>query len=108
MHLRDHELRGLRVETTAGEYIGRLIGFVFDTDGCVVSQFRVRPPGILPLFDASRELLIHVSQVVSVDEQRMVVRSGGARADDGERRTHAAPSPQPIASSVTATITTES
>lgn len=100
MRLSDDELRGLRVETTAGEHVGRVIGFVMDTDGGTIVQYRVRPPGLLAvLFPGIRELLIHQSQVVSIDANRMVVESGHiTERTGGRRRRHPAPSiaPQPL------------
>lgn len=103
MRLSDDELRGLRVETTAGEYVGRVIGFVMDTDGAAIVQYRVRPPGLLAvLFPGIRELLIHQSQVVSLDANRMVVESGHTPERAGGRRRRAltpSPHPQPLNSS---------
>lgn len=97
MRLRDDDLIGLRVETTTGEHIGRIIGFVLDTQGGVVVQYRVRPPGFLAtLFPTARELLVHQAQVVSIDANRMVVESGHTlERSGGKRRRALAPSPQP-------------
>lgn len=80
MHLRDDELRGLRVETTDGDVVGRLVGFVVDTDGCAIAQFRVRPLGLLAYFSPSRELLVSAANVVSLDDRRMVIVSGSVSA----------------------------
>lgn len=102
MRLRDDDLIGLRVETTTGEHVGRVIGFVMDTDGAAIVQYRVRPPGLLAaLFPGIRELLIHQAQVVSLDAQRMVVESGHTPERAGGRRRRAlTPSPhtQPMTS----------
>ncbi|MBI4434283.1 PRC-barrel domain-containing protein [Candidatus Uhrbacteria bacterium] len=108
MRLSDDQLRSLPVETTAGEYVGRITGFVVDTQGGVVVQYRVRPPGILATLLSSRELLINQSQVVSIDANRMVVESGHtperspaversftAGRSGGRRRRALAPSPHP-------------
>jgi sporulation protein YlmC with PRC-barrel domain len=97
MRLRDDDLIGLRVETTAGEHVGRVIGFVMDTDGGMIVQYRVRPPGLLAaLLPGIRELLIHSSQVVSIDTQRMIVESGQtSERAGGRRRRTLAPSPHP-------------
>lgn len=97
MRLRDDDLIGLRVESTDGEHVGRVIGFVMDTDGGLIVQYRVRPPGLLAaLFPGVRELLIHQAQVVSLDAQRMIVESGQTtERTGGRRRRHPAPSIAP-------------
>ncbi len=99
MRLSDDQLRGLPVETRTGEYVGRVVGFVMDTQGGVVVQYRVRPSGLLALLSASRELLVHQSQVVSIDANRMVVESGHTpERSGGRRRRRSTPSmaPQPL------------
>lgn len=101
MRLTDEQLVGLRVETTTGERVGTIVGLVMDTDGGVIVQYRVRPPGALAMFLGSRELLIHQSQVVSFDAKRMVVQSGVGRSSNGGRRRRSlspSPQPQPLAS----------
>ena len=101
MQLRDDELMGIRVESTSGRRVGKLVGFVMDSESGIVVQFRVRPSGILStLVPGIRELLIGRSQVVSIDTHRMLVRDGVTSDAGGGRRKRSAPSmaPQPLSS----------
>lgn len=101
MLLRDDELDGLLVETTAGQRVGRVVGFVVDGESGFVTQYRVRPPGILAtLVPSSRELLIAHSQVVSLSTERMVVEGSGTSVRSEARRHRSVPSPQPSVSTV--------
>lgn len=100
MRLRDDELIGIRVETVSGQSVGRLIGFVVDSETGFIAQYRVRPRGIIAAcFPGLRELLIAHEQVVSIGAKRMVVRDGAAGAVGGGRRVRIVPSmsPQPLA-----------
>lgn len=100
-HLRDDELIGLSVETTTSENIGRVAGFVFDAESGVVVQYRIRPPGVIAALLESREFLIHHTQVVSVDRQRMIVQSGAVGSSGRRQRRAFVPleRPQPATSS---------
>jgi sporulation protein YlmC with PRC-barrel domain len=73
MRLSDAELRKLPVVTVAGERLGRVAGLVVDTMTHGVVQYLVDrsrlPVGLLP-----PKLTIHSSQVVSLDDEKMVVK----------------------------------
>ncbi|MBN1584760.1 PRC-barrel domain-containing protein [Candidatus Uhrbacteria bacterium] len=73
MRLSDSAVRKLAVVTETGDPIGRVRGMVIDTDSHQVIQYLVTRnrslPSLLP-----GDLLIHFSQVVSMDDRRMVVR----------------------------------
>jgi uncharacterized protein YrrD len=73
MRIIDKELRGIPVETRKGERIGKLAGFVVDVDEHAVVQYVVNKTrwlsAILP-----GELLVHPSQVISINDERMVVK----------------------------------
>ncbi|MDO8622244.1 MAG: PRC-barrel domain-containing protein [bacterium] len=101
MHLRDDELIGLRVESTSGRRVGKLVGFVLDCESGIVVQYRVRPAGLLTsLVPGIRELLIGRSQVVSIDAHRMLVQDS-ATSDVGRgqrKRPVPSMSPQPLSS----------
>jgi len=73
MRLRDKEIRGLPVVTTDGEKIGKLAGFVVDTETHAVVQYVVTKSRLLSAL-LPKELLVHPSQVVSVDDEKMVVK----------------------------------
>ena len=101
MRLRDDDLIGIRVETSAGRHIGTLAGFVVDVETGFIIQYRVRPKGIIAAcFPSMRELLIAHEQVVSVDARRMVVRDGvdGVSGDGRRARVVPSMSPQPLSS----------
>lgn len=99
MRFRDDELLGLRVETSAGRRVGRLVGFVIDAETGFVVQYRVRPKGIIAvLVPGTRELLIAHDQVVSIDARRMVVYEGIGGSEGGRRRRIPAMSPAPLSS----------
>jgi len=101
MQLRDDDLIGIRVEGTSGRRVGRLVGFVIDSESGIVIQYRVRPPGFLAgMVPGIRELLVSRDQVVSIDMKRMLVQDGAVRDAGGGRRKRPAPAmaPQPLAS----------
>ncbi|MDO8599571.1 MAG: PRC-barrel domain-containing protein [bacterium] len=101
MRLRDDEFLGIRVETSTGRHVGKLVGFVIDTETGFVMQYRVRPKGIIAAcVPNARELLIAHDQVVSMDARRMVVRDGAAGDTGSMQRKRMAPSmsPQPLSS----------
>ena len=101
MRVSDDQLRDLPVETSTGRRIGKLVGFVIDTETGFVVQYRVRPKGILAAcVPSARELLIAHDQVVSLDARRMVVHEDAASGTSGRQRgrmAHAM-SPQPLSS----------
>lgn len=99
MRLRDDELLGLRVETSTGRYVGRLVGFVVDTETGFIAQYRVRPRGVIAAcFPGMRELLIARDQVVSMDARRMIIHDGATGDAANRRQKHMAPAmnPQPL------------
>ena len=101
MRLRDDELLGLRVESTTGAYVGRVAGFVMDTESGIITQFRVRPKGIVAAcFPGLHELLVGREQIISIDAKRMVVRdgTGSASARGGRKRMVPGMRPQPLTS----------
>jgi sporulation protein YlmC with PRC-barrel domain len=73
MRFSDKELRGLPVVTKSGDKIGKLIGFVIDGDNHAVVQYVVAKSRLLSAF-LPKELLIHPAQVISIDEEKMVVK----------------------------------
>ena len=106
MLLRDDELMGLRVETTTGMRVGRVMGFVMELETNTVIQYRVRPRSFLAaILPGMRELLIHQRQVVSMDAHRMIIQEAGTSAPiGGGRKRVLAPieRPQAVATAVPA------
>jgi len=74
MRLRDSDIRGLPVVTETGDSVGKVKGLVVDIDSHQVIQYLVSRSRTLSAL-LPEELLVHFSQVVSVDEGRMTVRA---------------------------------
>lgn len=73
MLFRSANLRGIPVVTKkSGEKLGKLAGFVIDADTHAVEQYVVSKSRLLSAL-LPDDLLIHRSQVVSLDDERMVV-----------------------------------
>ncbi len=66
-------MRGLPVVTGAGEKIGKLAGFVVDSDDHAVVQYVVTKSRSLSAL-LPKELLVHPAQVISIDDEKMVVK----------------------------------
>ena len=73
MRLSDKELRGLPVVTKEGDKVGKLTGFIIDADAHAVVQYVVARSRTLSAL-LPKELLVHPSQVVSIDDEKMVVK----------------------------------
>lgn len=73
MRYRDSQLVGVPVYAEAGGHLGRLVGFVIDADTHEIIQYAVRKSGAIEKL-LPKELLVHRNQVVSVSEEKMVVR----------------------------------
>ncbi len=72
MRMRDAELRGLPVVTERGEKVGKIAAVVIDIDVHAVVHYVVAKSRLLSAL-LPDDLLIAPAQVVSVDEERMVV-----------------------------------
>jgi sporulation protein YlmC with PRC-barrel domain len=79
MRFHDKDLRGIVVVTEGGETLGKLIGFIIDADLHAVVQYAVARSKLLSAL-LPDEILVHHSQVVSVDGERMVVKDEVAEA----------------------------
>ena len=65
-------LKNLPVETESGEQIGRLSGFDLSSDGQDIKNYRVKASGMIKAL-LNRELLIGREQVVSINDERLIV-----------------------------------
>lgn len=72
MRMRDAELRGLPVVTERGEKVGKVAAIVLDIERHEVVHYVVAKSRLLSAL-LPDDLLIAPAQVVSVDEERMVV-----------------------------------
>jgi sporulation protein YlmC with PRC-barrel domain len=72
MRYRDSQLVGVPVHTQSGRHVGRLIGFIVESDTHEIIQYAVKKSGTIELL-IPKELLVNRSQVVSLSEEKMVV-----------------------------------
>ena len=68
------QLVGLDVQDEKKRKLGKVQAFTVDADSFVVQQLNVRRPLFKSLNDT--ELLIHRSQIVEIDNQKVTVKSG--------------------------------
>ena len=80
MRFRDKDLRNLPVVTREGDRIGKLSALVVDTESHAVVQYVVVRSRLLPAL-LPQELLVHPSQVISIDEDKMVVKGEFVQAE---------------------------
>ncbi|MFA6604017.1 MAG: PRC-barrel domain-containing protein [Patescibacteria group bacterium] len=73
MRLRDNELRGLPVFSRDGSRIGKLKALVIDSESHTVAQYVVAKSRSLSAL-LPQELLVHPTQVISLDDEKMVVK----------------------------------
>jgi sporulation protein YlmC with PRC-barrel domain len=66
------QMRKIKVETQSGQFLGRLADFELETDSGTVEKYYVKSKNLINgLFED--KLLINKSQIISFDEERMVV-----------------------------------
>lgn len=94
MRFRDKELRGLPVVTRAGVKVGKIAGIIIDADAHSVAQYVVRRMRLILPF-LPQELLVHPSQVVSLDREKMVVSDGAVVEAADVRATAPSPASSP-------------
>jgi sporulation protein YlmC with PRC-barrel domain len=76
MRMRDDQVRGLPAFTESGERVGTVQGLVLDVGSQEVVQYAITRTRTLRA-PFSRELLVSRTQVVSIDETKMVIENGG-------------------------------
>lgn len=85
--MNDSSIRGLPVVTETGDPVGKVTGMVIDIDSHQVIQYLVSKSRLLPAL-LPEELMIHYSQVISVNEDKMVVRGGLTEIEAAARSFH--------------------
>src|SRR3989338_9030915 len=73
MRYLDKAIRGVPVVTERGEKVGKLAGFVLDAAAHAVVQYVVAKSRLLSAL-LPHDLLVAPDQVVSLDDERMVIR----------------------------------
>lgn len=85
MRYRDSQLTGVPVYTQSGKHVGRLVGFVVESDTHEVIQYAVKKSGTFELL-LPKEFLVNRSQVISVSEEKMVVEDATVIEKAGARK----------------------
>ncbi|MFC1702864.1 PRC-barrel domain-containing protein [Patescibacteria group bacterium] len=83
MRYRDKELRNVPVETRSGTILGKLSGYVMDSESHEVVQFIVKKAHPLAKILPS-ELLVHSDQVISIGPDKIVVDDAVETASERE------------------------
>ena len=82
--LDDKILLKLPVETKSGAALGRVAGFEFDVETHAIVRYRVRPRGLAAGM-LKKPLLVAREQVLSVDDEKMVVDDNVEKAMELEK-----------------------
>lgn len=83
MRYRDKELRNVPVETKSGTVLGKLSGYVMDSGSHKVIQYVVKKAHPLAKILPS-ELFVHSDQVISIEQDRIVVDDAVETASEKE------------------------
>ena len=84
MRILDSDLRGLSVVTETGDPVGKISGFMFDIDTHSIIHYVVSKSRLLSAL-LPDELIVHHSQVISVDEEKMVIKGGLTEVEERAR-----------------------
>lgn len=85
MAILDHKtLLRLPVETKSGAALGRVAGFEFDVETHGIVRYRVRPRGLAAGM-LKKPLLVAREQVLSIDDEKMVVDDNVEKAMELEK-----------------------
>ena len=74
MFVQYKKLIGLDVETRSGELLGRVVGFVINTDVHEIEQYEVVPSLIKKFL--GKTFLINRKQVVEIKKNKIIVEDG--------------------------------
>jgi sporulation protein YlmC with PRC-barrel domain len=85
MRYRDSQLAGVPVYTRSGNHVGRLVGFVIESDTHEVIQYAVKKSGTFELL-LPKEFLVNRSQVVSVSEEKLIVEDAAVTEKAKEKK----------------------
>lgn len=89
MRINNSQLVGLPVITQTGELLGQVVGFEVDTDQHMVTTYLVGPGKLIErIFGTVRNiqpLAIACSQVVSIDNEKMLVHDSVLHIEAGNK-----------------------
>ena len=78
------QMRKIKVETQNGQFLGRLADFELETDTGTVEKYYIKSKNLISgLFED--KLLINKSQIISFDEEKMVVEDNVIKEKAGEK-----------------------
>lgn len=89
MRIDSRRLTGLPVVTESGDMVGKVLSFDVDVETHAVLAYHVGRGG----WSRAETGIVSPAQVVSVTAERMTVRDGAVRSEEGERAAVAAPVP---------------
>lgn len=78
----DFSLDGLRVESESGKLLGKVQGYAIDPDSFLVHQLYAKPSLLRSIITTG--LTIHRNQIVSINNQRIVVKDPTVLAEQPE------------------------
>lgn len=84
MRLRDAEIRSLPVFTKSGQRVGKISGVFIDATAHVVTHYAVTKSRTLSRL-LPAELLVQPPQVISLDQEKMVVQDAVVEAEAAAR-----------------------
>jgi sporulation protein YlmC with PRC-barrel domain len=96
MRYRDSQLIGAPVVTESGASVGRLAGLIVDAETHEVIQYAVKKSGTLEII-LPKEFLVNRTQVVSIAEDRIVIKDSVVTegAEESVRGKSPEPAPKP-------------
>lgn len=93
MRLHLKQLKSLTVRTVSGIALGRVQDVIFETDGQLVAQYRIKSSVLSP-----KEYLVSRDQIVRIDAEAMLVDDAVAKETQAANPVKRAPiSPEPLA-----------
>jgi len=80
-------LIGLSVETKSGLLLGKIKSFEIDSETQTILQYVVKSRSLISkmLRERERELIIHRNQVISVNEEKMIVEDSAVKEGVAEK-----------------------
>ena len=85
MNLKRRDLIDLPVYTRSNQHLGKVVDFELDSVTHTISQYHVRSTDLISGL-LTKELLINQSQVVSLNNQKMVVEDNVAQDKEAIRK----------------------
>ncbi len=90
MRINLKKLKQLSVETKSGTNLGKIADIIFDIDSHTALQYIIKPS-----FISAREYTIAKDQVLSINEEKMIVEDNTISQEKKEKETKKTLSPNP-------------